>query len=65
MRVYQDFFCYPDPNQRFLRQNDTNPTGSGSETLIYIIYFHNLGHKNQRGGGGRYGYGRNGRYLRG
>ena len=36
MRVYHDFFCYPD--QRFLkwiriRPNDTDPTGSGSETL--------------------------------
>ena len=40
-----DFFCYSDPDQRFLkwiriRSNDTDPTGSGSvsvsgsETLI-------------------------------
>ena len=37
MRVYHDFFWYPDPDQRFLiriRPNDTDPTGSGSETLI-------------------------------
>ena len=38
MRVYHDFFWYPDPDQRFLiririRPNDTDPTGSGSETL--------------------------------
>ena len=39
MRVYHDFFWYLDPDQRFLmririRPNDTDPTGSGSETLI-------------------------------
>ena len=40
MLVYHYFFCYPDPDQRFLkwiriwiRPNDTDPTGSGSETL--------------------------------
>ena len=32
-------FCYPDSDQRFLnwiriRPNDTDPTGSGSETLV-------------------------------
>ena len=35
MRVYHDFFWYPDPHQRLLmriRPNDTDPTGS--ETLI-------------------------------
>ena len=40
MRVYHDFFWYPDPDQRLLiririRPNDTDPTGS--ETLIRII----------------------------
>ena len=39
MLVYHDFFCYPDPDQSFLnwiriRPNDTDPTGSGSETLV-------------------------------
>ena len=39
MRVYHDFFWYPDPDQRFLkwiriRTNDTDPTGSGYETLV-------------------------------
>ena len=37
MRVYHDFFLVPDPDQRFLiriRANDTDPTGSGSETLL-------------------------------
>ena len=38
MQVYHDFFWYPDPDQRFLIRirilaNDTDPTGSGSETL--------------------------------
>ena len=41
MRIWirdHDFFWYPDPDQRFLmririRPNDTDPTGSGSETL--------------------------------
>ena len=38
MRVYHDFFWYPDPDQSFLMRiriqaNDTDPTGSGSETL--------------------------------
>ena len=42
MWVYHDFFCYQDPDQRFLkwiriRPNDTDPTGSGSETLIKRI----------------------------
>ena len=42
MRVYHDFFWYPDPDQRFLkririRANDTDPTGSGSETLALTI----------------------------
>ena len=42
MRVYPDFFWYPDPDQRSLkriRPNDTDPTGSGSgsETLIYLV----------------------------
>ena len=46
MRVYHDFFWYPDPDQRFLmririRPNDTDPTGSGSETLPKIyVYIH-------------------------
>ena len=38
-------FCYPDPDQRFLkwirirtRPNDTVPTGSGSETLISLVW---------------------------
>ena len=36
---YHDFFCYPDPDQRFLRwirirPNDTDPTIYGSETLV-------------------------------
>ena len=36
------FFCYQDLDQRFLkwiwiRPNDTDPTGSGSETLIKRI----------------------------
>ena len=46
MRVYQDFFLYPDPDQRFLkririliRANDTDPTGSGSETLDWTLSF--------------------------
>ena len=39
MRVYHNFFCYPNPDPRFLKEfrirlNDPNPTGSGSETLI-------------------------------
>ena len=37
MQVYHDFFCYPDPDQRFrirILANDTDPTGSGSKTLI-------------------------------
>ena len=37
MRVHHDFFFDPDPDQRFLmriRPNDTDPTGSGSETLL-------------------------------
>jgi len=37
--VLVNFWRYPDPYQRFLiririRPNDTDPTGSGSETLI-------------------------------
>ena len=47
MPVYHDFFLgYPDPDQRFLmwiririRQNDTDPTGSESETLKKTIIF--------------------------
>ena len=40
--VLVNFWRYPDPYQRFLiririRHNDTDPTGSGSETLIEII----------------------------
>ena len=50
MRVYHDFFWYPDPDQRFLKRiriwaNDTDPTesGSGSETLIMrLLYQHNV-----------------------
>ena len=42
MRVYHDYFWYPDPDQRFLMRiriqpNDTHPTGSGSETLYLIV----------------------------
>ena len=42
MQVYHDFFWYPDPDQRFLIRirilaNDTDPTGSGSETLERTI----------------------------
>ena len=38
------FFWYPDPDQRFLmririRPNDTDPTGSGSETLLNIYVY--------------------------
>ena len=41
MLVYHDFFCYSDPDQRFLkwiriRPNDTDPTGS--ETLYFRVY---------------------------
>ena len=35
--VLVNFWRYPDPYQRFLiriRPNDTDPTGSGSETLV-------------------------------
>ena len=44
MRVYHDFFWYPDPDQRFLnririRANDTDPTGSGSETLLLTFIY--------------------------
>ena len=49
MRVYHDFFWYPDPVQRFLmririliRPNDTDPTGSGSETLMKPIVYDTL-----------------------
>ena len=48
MQVYHDFFWYPDPDQRFLIRiriqiriqirilaNDTDPTGTGSETLHF------------------------------
>ena len=40
MQVYRDFFWYPDPDQRFLkrfRANDTDPTESGSETLLFSL----------------------------
>ena len=42
MRVYHYFFWYTDPDQRFLmririRANDTDPTGSGSETLLEAL----------------------------
>ena len=47
MRVYHDFFCYPDPDPRFLkwfririRLNDKDPTGPGSETLISWLLVH-------------------------
>ena len=41
MRVYHYFFWYPDPDQSFLmririRANDTDPTGSGFETLVTL-----------------------------
>ena len=41
------FFCYPDPDQRFLkwiwiRPNDTDPTGSGSETLLYSVQWYTI-----------------------
>ena len=38
--VLVHFWRYPDPYQRFLiwiRPNDTDPTGSGSETLILTL----------------------------
>ena len=40
-------FWYPDPDQCLLmririRANDTDPTGSGSETLIYIYTVYNI-----------------------
>ena len=44
MQVITIFFGYPDPDQRFLIRiririlaNDTDPTGSGSETLPKIL----------------------------
>ena len=44
MRVYHDYFWYPDPDQHFLmriririRANDPDPTGSGSETLLIFM----------------------------
>ena len=45
MRVYHDFFWYPDPVQRFLmririRPNDTDPTGS--ETLARRVKYPDL-----------------------
>ena len=38
------FFWYPDPDQGFLmririRANDTDPTGSGSETLLLSVQY--------------------------
>ena len=40
--VLVSFWRYPDPHQRFLiririRSNDTDPTGSGSATLIFWV----------------------------
>ena len=45
--VLVNFWRYPDPYQRFLiririRPNETDPTGSGSETLLNIIPFRNI-----------------------
>ena len=45
--VLVNFWRYPDPYQRFLiririRPNDTDPTGSGSETLLNVIPFRNI-----------------------
>ena len=42
MLFYQDFFCYSDPDQRFLKliriwPNDTHPTGAGSETMLFTL----------------------------
>ena len=42
--VMVNFWRYPDPYQRFLiririRPNDTDPTGSGSETLVALEFF--------------------------
>ena len=42
--VLVNFWRYPDPYQRFLiririRPNDTDPTGSGSETLVALEFF--------------------------
>ena len=36
------FFCYPDRDQRFqkwirIRPNDTDPTRSGSEALVFCV----------------------------
>ena len=43
MWVYHDIFWYLTPDQRFLkwiriRPSDTDLTGSGSETLFFVIY---------------------------
>ena len=44
--VLVNFWRYPDPYQRFLIRiririppNDTDPTGSGSETLVALEFF--------------------------
>ena len=48
--LYVIFFCYPDPDQRFLKwPNDTDPTGSGSETLGVNMYQADSDHKMSRG----------------
>ena len=46
MRVFHDFFWYPDPDQRFLiririRPNDMDPTGSGSKSGSETLYKRN------------------------
>ena len=43
MRVYHNFFLYPDPDQRFLMRiqpNDTDPTDQNTALHYIIIYMY-------------------------
>ena len=47
MRVYHDFFWYPDPDQRFLiriRANDTDPDFSTECIDKYSVIYRSLLH---------------------